>query len=91
MYTRSQNYTNKMVGKHGIQTFKVVVVVLLLWLLSFDVFVPRSTHPLLLFDNWFVQMYLIINCDCDLNSDKLTILYSLHVLNPNRIMLVKIK
>ena len=26
-YTRSQNYTNMVVGKHGIQTFKVAVVV----------------------------------------------------------------
>ena len=30
MYTRSQNYTNMMVGKNGTQTFEVVVVVLLL-------------------------------------------------------------
>ena len=29
-YTRSQNYTNMVVGEHGIQTFKVVVVVLLI-------------------------------------------------------------
>jgi len=27
LYTRSQNYTNIMVGKHGIYIFKVVVVV----------------------------------------------------------------
>jgi hypothetical protein len=26
-YTRLQNYTNMMVDEHGIQTFKVVVVV----------------------------------------------------------------
>ena len=42
-YTRSQNYTNMVVDKHGIQTFEVVVVVLL----SFYVFVPTSAHPLL--------------------------------------------
>ena len=29
-YARSQNYTNMVVGKHEIQTFKVVVLVLLL-------------------------------------------------------------
>ena len=33
--------------KYGIQTFKVVDFVWLLLLLSFDVFVPTSTHPLL--------------------------------------------
>ena len=45
-YTRSQNHTNiAMAGEHGIQTFKVVVVVLLLLFLSFDVFVPTSAHP----------------------------------------------
>jgi hypothetical protein len=40
MYTKSQNYTNIVIDKHGIQTFKVVEVVivgLLLLLLSFDV------------------------------------------------------
>ena len=49
IYTRLQNYTNMMVDKDRIQTFDVVVVVLLLLLLSFDVFVPTSAHPLLLF------------------------------------------
>ena len=46
MYTRSQNYTNMVVGEHGIQTFEVVVVMLL----SIDVFVPTSAHPLLILD-----------------------------------------
>ena len=32
-----------MVGEHGIQTFKVVVVVLLRLLVSFDVFDPQKT------------------------------------------------
>ena len=48
------------VGKHKIQTFKVVVVVLLLLLvlmLLFDVFVPKSTHPLLILDKVFVQIF----------------------------------
>ena len=50
------------VGEHGIQTFEVVVVVLsLLLLLSFDVFVPTSAHPLLFVDKWFVQIYLNVN------------------------------
>ena len=46
MYTRSQNYINLVLGKHGIQIFEVVVVVLLLLVLSFDVFVPTNAHPL---------------------------------------------
>ena len=45
-YIRSQNYTNLMIGEHEIQTFEVVIVVLLLVLLSFDVCVPTSAHPL---------------------------------------------
>ena len=45
MYTRSQNYTNMVIGKHGIQTSKVVIVVLLL---SVAIFVPTSAHLLLL-------------------------------------------
>jgi hypothetical protein len=57
-YTRLQNYTNVMVGKHGIQTFKVMVVVLLLFLSSFDVFVLTDAHPLLILGMWFVQIYL---------------------------------
>jgi hypothetical protein len=47
-----------MVGKHAIQTFEVVVDVLLLLLLSFDVFGPTSAHSLLFLDKWFVQIYL---------------------------------
>ena len=46
MYTRSQNYINLVLGKHGIQILEVVVVVLLLLVLSFDVFVPTNAHPL---------------------------------------------
>ena len=61
MYIRLQNYTNMVAGKYGIQTFKVVVVVLKLSLLSFDVFVPTTTHPLLFLDKWFVQIYFNIS------------------------------
>ena len=53
-YTRSQNYTNMVVGEHGLQTFEVVVVVVVV----FDVFVPTSKHPLLYLDKSFVQIYL---------------------------------
>ena len=54
MYNKLQNYTNMVVGEHGIQTFEVMIIVLLLLLLSFDdVFVPTSAHPLLFMDNWF--------------------------------------
>jgi hypothetical protein len=54
--TRSQNYTNMMVGEHRTQKVKVMVVMLLLLMLLFDVFVPTSAHPLLLMNKWFVQM-----------------------------------
>ena len=40
-YNKSQNYTNIMIGKHELQTFKVVVVVLL----AFDVFSPQMHIP----------------------------------------------
>jgi hypothetical protein len=46
VYTILQNYTSMVVDKHGIQTFKVLVVVLLLLLLSFDVLVPTNASPL---------------------------------------------
>ena len=49
------NYTNMVVGKHGIQTFKVVVVTLLLLLLSFDIFILTNVHPLIFLNTWFVQ------------------------------------
>ena len=49
------------VGQHGMQTFEIVVIVLLLLLLSFDVFVPASAHHLLFLDKWFVQTYLNVN------------------------------
>ena len=48
-YTRSQNYKNMMVGEHGIKTFKVFVVVLLLLVLLYDVFVPTNTRPFFIF------------------------------------------
>jgi hypothetical protein len=61
-YTRSPNYTNMVVGKYGRPTLKVLVVVLLLLLLSFDIFVPTSAHPLTCLNKWFVQvLYLIVS------------------------------
>ena len=59
-YTRLQNYTNMVVGEHGIQTFEGEVVVLFLLLLSIDVLVPTSAHPLLFLNKTFVQIYY--NC-----------------------------
>ena len=44
-YTRSKDYTNIVVREQDIQTFKVMVVVLLS---MFHVCVPTITHPLLL-------------------------------------------
>ena len=43
-YMRLQNYTNMVVGEHGIQTFEVVVVALLLLRVSFDVFLSPQVH-----------------------------------------------
>ena len=42
-YNSLQKYTYMVVGKRGIQTFKVAVVVLLFFLLSFDVFSHKCT------------------------------------------------
>ena len=57
MYIRSHKYTNMMVGEHGLQTFKVVVVVLLFLVLLFDVFCSTSAHPLSFLDKFFIQIY----------------------------------
>ena len=62
MYTRSQNYPNIVVAEHRILTFEVVVFVLLLLLLSFDVFVPQMQIPYcFFFDKLFVQIYLNVS------------------------------
>ena len=42
-YTKLQNYTNSVIGEHGIQTFEFMVVVLLL--LVFEVFSPQEHTP----------------------------------------------
>ena len=60
-YTGSQIHTNTMVGEYKIETFKVMVVVLLHLLLWFDVFVFTSAHPLLFLDKWFVQLNLYVS------------------------------
>ena len=66
-YTSSQKYTNMVVGEHRIQTFKVLIVVLFLLLLSFD---PTSAQPLLLFmDKCFVQIYLNVNVSPSPNKE----------------------
>ena len=44
-YTRSKNYTNMVVFEHEIQTFEIMVVVLLFLLLLFDIFVPHMHIP----------------------------------------------
>jgi hypothetical protein len=59
-YTRSQNHTNMVADENGIQTFEVVVVVLL-FLLLFDVLVPTTTHLFIFLDKWFVQIYFNAN------------------------------
>ena len=61
-YIKLPNYTKMVVGEHAIQTFEVMIVVLMLCLLlSFDVFVSTSTHPLLFRDKWLVQIYLNVS------------------------------
>ena len=62
-YTRLQNYTNMMVDEHGIQTFGVVVVYIISFIVVFlyfyiFIFFPTSAHPLLFLGKWFVHMYL---------------------------------
>ena len=42
-YTKSQNYTNMVIGKHGIQPFKNVIVVLLFVVCCFCP--HKYTHP----------------------------------------------
>ena len=56
-----QNYTNVVVGEHGIQISKVMIVVLFLLLFSFDVFIPTSASSLLFMAKWLVQMYLNVS------------------------------
>ena len=65
-YTRLQNYINMVVDKHGIQIFKVAVVVLLLLLLSFDILYPR-VHILIIFGQVVCQDFL--KCQLKLNID----------------------
>jgi hypothetical protein len=57
------------VGEHGVHTFKVLVIVFLLLLLSFDVFVPTSAHHLSFWDNWFVHMYFNFTLHMELCTD----------------------
>lgn len=48
MYTRSKNYTNMLIDEHGVQTFEVVVGVLLVLLSLIDVFVPTKCTSLII-------------------------------------------
>ena len=82
-YTRSQNCTNIVVGKHRIQAFEVVVVVLLLLLLSLDVFVSKSAHRLYFLDKEFVHIYLNVSDDNWLrhSRNKNQIKYTSHNMN----------
>ena len=70
-YIISQNYTIMVVGKHGIQTFKVVVVMLLLLLLSHDVFRPHKYTSLTIFGQVVCPNLLnvsywnhVLDCSC---------------------------
>ena len=61
--TRSQIQTNMMVGEQGIQTFGVMIIIVLEVLLFFlfDEFVPASAHPLSFLDKWLVQIYFNVS------------------------------
>lgn len=57
-YTRFQIYRNMVDGEHSKLTFKVDVVVVLLFLLfSFDVSIPQACILVILY-KWFVHIYL---------------------------------
>ena len=43
------------------KTYEAMVVVLFLLLLSFDVFIPTSAHPLLSLDKFFIQICLNVH------------------------------
>jgi hypothetical protein len=58
-YTRSETYTNMVVGKHRIENIKSCGLLLLL--VFFDFFVPTRAHFLLFLDKWFVQIYLNVD------------------------------
>jgi hypothetical protein len=60
VYTKSQNYTNMVVGKYEIRTFKGVVVALLLYS-SFDVFCTHKCTSQIVLDKRFVQIYLDVS------------------------------
>ena len=70
-YTKLQNYTNVVVGEHGIQIYKVMIVVLILLLLSFDVLSPTSASSLLFMAKWLVHIYtqmLVMNSLVTINN-----------------------
>ena len=54
-YTRSQNYTNVVVSELGIQTFKVVVVVIICC------FCPHKCTSLVIFGYGFAKIFLNVN------------------------------
>ena len=68
MYTRSQNYTNLVVGKHGLQTFEVVVVMSWLLLLSL-MFLSPQVHLKCTFLNILEQV--VCTNILNVNSTKL--------------------
>ena len=68
MYTWLQNYIDMVVGKHKIQIFEVVIVVLLFLLLSFDIFVLTSAHPIIFNFFWTSGLskytWMLVYCVC---------------------------
>ena len=58
-YTRLQNYTNMMVGKHGIQIFEVMVCYVIAFIVVVWCFISKNTHPLLYLGKSSIQSNII--------------------------------
>ena len=64
MCTISQNYTNMVVDDTWNTNIEVMVVVLLDFLLSIDVFVPTSAHPLFIGQMTWPNILLCVSSMC---------------------------
>ena len=82
-YTRSQIYTNMVVGEHGIQTFEIVVIVLFLLLLLSDKFFLSNAHSLLFLSSG-LSKYILMSVKTCCNFSLATLCvhkYGDHVVN----------
>lgn len=60
-HAKDYKTTLMVVGEHGIQKFEIAVVMMLFLMMSYDVIVLTSAHPLLFLDEWLVQIYLNVS------------------------------